>query len=116
MPSRYSVRIREEDGGFLEHLSSNIPHRLLHIDLNIRCISSLNPETTLETFDRSITGRRDVFLSEENARNIIHSMAADSGASREFIDTVIVPLCVECRLLAREPWTSSNQVWSRDTR
>ncbi|KAL4348453.1 hypothetical protein GQ457_17G023980 [Hibiscus cannabinus] len=40
---------------------------------------------------RSIAGRCDVFLSEENARNIIHSTAADSGASREFIDTVIVP-------------------------
>ncbi|KAK8521182.1 hypothetical protein V6N13_077299 [Hibiscus sabdariffa] len=91
MASRYSIKITQEDCGFSEHLGANIPHSLLHIDLGIRCISSLNQDITFEIFNRSGTGRRDVFLSEENARNIIHSMVADSGVTREFVDTVLVP-------------------------
>ncbi|KAK8480798.1 hypothetical protein V6N13_046695 [Hibiscus sabdariffa] len=91
MASRYSIKITQEDGGFPEHLGANIPHSLLHIDLGIRCISSLNPDIAFEIFNRSGTGRRDVFLSEENARNIIRSMVVDSGVTREFVDTVLVP-------------------------
>ncbi|GMJ06418.1 hypothetical protein HRI_004311000 [Hibiscus trionum] len=91
MASRYYIKIRQEDGSFLDHFGSNIPHRLLLIDLDIRCISSLNPEATFEIFNRSVAGRRDVFLSEENARNTIRSMVADSGITPEFVDTVLVP-------------------------
>ncbi|KAK8521178.1 hypothetical protein V6N12_005089 [Hibiscus sabdariffa] len=91
MGSNYSIGIRQEDGSFLMNLSSKIPHPLLRIDLQVRWVSSLNRDIILDTFNRSITGRRDVFLSEENARNIMHSLVADFGASQEFIDTVIVP-------------------------
>ncbi|KAL4348488.1 hypothetical protein GQ457_17G023970 [Hibiscus cannabinus] len=103
MYSSYSLGIQQEDDSVLMHLSSKIPHPLLHIDLQVRCVSSLNEDITLNTFNRSITGRRDVFLSEENGRNIIHSLAADSGPSQEFVDTKIVPF-IFCYVQNVECW------------
>ncbi|KAK8521172.1 hypothetical protein V6N13_077290 [Hibiscus sabdariffa] len=87
----FSLNISQDYGRFFERLRSNIPHRLLYIDIEIRYVSSLVPETTLETFNQSVSARCDVFLSEENARNIIRSLVADSGATQEFVDAVLVP-------------------------
>ncbi|KAK8480796.1 hypothetical protein V6N13_046697 [Hibiscus sabdariffa] len=91
MGSHYSIGIQQEDDSFLMPLSSKIPHPLLHIDLQVRWVSSLNRDIILDSLNRSISDRRDVFLSEGNARNIIHSLIADFGLSQKFVDTVVVP-------------------------
>ncbi|KAK8569652.1 hypothetical protein V6N13_046701 [Hibiscus sabdariffa] len=90
MASRYRITIIQEHEDRFPQLGSYFPHDLFQIDIHIdiRWISYRNDG---ETFNRSIVGRRDLFLSEENGRNIIHSTLADSSASREFIDAVIVP-------------------------
>ncbi|KAK8569653.1 hypothetical protein V6N13_046702 [Hibiscus sabdariffa] len=91
MASPYFINIRQEDASFLDQLGSMVPHRLIHIDIEIRRVSSLNLETTLETFNRSFAVRRDMFLFEENVRGIIRSLLASPVVSREFVDTVLVP-------------------------
>ncbi|GMJ06414.1 hypothetical protein HRI_004310600 [Hibiscus trionum] len=93
MAFRYSTWIEQEDGSFLEQLGSQLPHRLLHIDIEIRYVSALNPDTTLETFHRSFAGSRDadMFLSEECVRIVMRSLLADVGTPPEFVDTVLVP-------------------------
>ncbi|KAK8521180.1 hypothetical protein V6N12_005091 [Hibiscus sabdariffa] len=106
MGSSYSISIQQEDDSFLMHHSSNIPHPLLRIDLQVRWVSSLNRDIILDTFNQSITGPRDVFLSEENARNIIYSLVADFGTSQEFVDTVIVPDIF--RVLNADRWPTNR--------
>ncbi|XP_038993201.1 uncharacterized protein LOC120116879 [Hibiscus syriacus] len=91
MACRYFISIRQEHENDLEQLGFTIPHDLFHIDVEIRWIWPLDPQVTSETFNQSIVGRRDLFLSEENGRNIIRSTVADSRASPELIDAVIVP-------------------------
>ncbi|GMI99683.1 hypothetical protein HRI_003637600 [Hibiscus trionum] len=86
-----NITIRQNHESCSERPDSKIPFNLFHIDLEIRCISSLHPETTLETYNRSVAVRRDMFLSEENVRDIVHSIVADWGSTPEFVDTVIVP-------------------------
>ncbi|KAK8521174.1 hypothetical protein V6N13_077292 [Hibiscus sabdariffa] len=88
MACRYRISIIQEHEDHFPQLGSYFPHDLFQIDIDIRWISSRNDG---ETFNRSIVGRRDLFLSEENGRNIIHSTLTDSSASRELIDAVIVP-------------------------
>ncbi|KAK8521173.1 hypothetical protein V6N13_077291 [Hibiscus sabdariffa] len=74
MASPYSINMGQEDASFLDQLGSMIQHSLIHIDIEIRRVSSLNIETTLETFNQSFAGRRDMFLFEENVRGIMCSL------------------------------------------
>ncbi|XP_039046552.1 uncharacterized protein LOC120186762 [Hibiscus syriacus] len=91
MAFRYSLNISHEYKSCPQPVRSmNLP-RLLHLEIQMRYASSLYPEITLQTFNRTTIGYHDLFLSEENARNAIQSMIAESGATPEFIDTVLFP-------------------------
>ncbi|GMI99684.1 hypothetical protein HRI_003637700 [Hibiscus trionum] len=91
MASRYDITIWQDDESSLEQPDSDLPFNLFHIDLQIYCVSSLHPETTLETVNLSVAVRRDMFLSEENVRSVVRAMVADWGVTPEFVDTAIVP-------------------------
>ncbi|GMJ06415.1 hypothetical protein HRI_004310700 [Hibiscus trionum] len=91
MACHYRIRGMQEHEDPFAQLGSDFPHDLFNIDVEIRWVSSLHNGATIETFERSVVGRRDLFLFEENGRNIIHSLVAGSNAPPELIDAVIVP-------------------------
>ncbi|XVE55334.1 hypothetical protein DITRI_Ditri03aG0150400 [Diplodiscus trichospermus] len=81
----YCIRIRQENDNSLEQRYSSFPYDLFNIEL------SLNFETTLETFHRSVICARDSFLCREHGPIIIHSMFAETGLPLEFLESIIVP-------------------------
>ncbi|XWS23731.1 hypothetical protein CRYUN_Cryun28dG0040400 [Craigia yunnanensis] len=91
MASNYCIKIRQENDNRLEQLFCWIPYDLFNIELEFRYVSPLNLETILETFHQSVIYPRDMFLSEEYGPNIVLSMFANTGASPEFLQTVIIP-------------------------
>ncbi|KAG4115995.1 hypothetical protein ERO13_D12G142200v2 [Gossypium hirsutum] len=91
MAFRFCIKIMQGQENHLEPLDFEISHHFFHINVEFRYISSHDPQITLETRNRSILCRRDLFFSEQNGRNILIAMVADFGASQDFIDTVLVP-------------------------
>ncbi|XVE55331.1 hypothetical protein DITRI_Ditri03aG0150100 [Diplodiscus trichospermus] len=92
MASDYCIKIRQENvDNRLEQLISWIPYDLFNIELKLRYVSPINLETTLDTFHRSLVYPRDIFLSEEYGPNILLFMFSNTGASPEFLQTVVIP-------------------------
>ncbi|XP_022765907.1 uncharacterized protein LOC111310766 [Durio zibethinus] len=91
MASIDTIEIGQEIDNRLEQHCSYIPCDLFNLELRFRYVSSLNLETTLETFNQSLMYRRGMLLSEEYGPNMVLSMFAITGASLQFIQTVIVP-------------------------
>ncbi|XP_022766339.1 E3 ubiquitin ligase BIG BROTHER-related-like [Durio zibethinus] len=91
MASIDTIEIGQEIDNRLEQHCSYIPCDLFNLELRFRYVSSLNLETTLETFNQSLMYRRDMLLSEEYGPNMVLSMFASTGASLQVIQTVIVP-------------------------
>ncbi|KAK8521175.1 hypothetical protein V6N13_077293 [Hibiscus sabdariffa] len=107
MYCRYCITVIQEQEDHFPQLGSDFPHDLFSIDFEIRWISSLNHEATL---NRSIVGRRDLFLSEENGRNIIHSSVADLSVSPELIDAIVPDILSFAREVNSLPMNLGRQV------
>ncbi|KAE8727386.1 hypothetical protein F3Y22_tig00005465pilonHSYRG00151 [Hibiscus syriacus] len=85
------ININHEYVSCPQHVRSTNPPRLLHLDIQMRYAPSLYPYITLQTFNCTAIGHHDMFLTTEITRDTIQSMIAESGATPEFIDTVLVP-------------------------
>ncbi|KAK8569651.1 hypothetical protein V6N13_046700 [Hibiscus sabdariffa] len=107
MDCRYRISVAQEPEHHFPQLGSDFPHDLFSIDVEIRWISSLNHEAT---FNRSIVGRRDLFLSQEIGRNVIRSSVADSSASPELIDAIVPDILSYARDVNSLPMNLGRQV------
>ncbi|TYH73032.1 hypothetical protein ES332_D05G299200v1 [Gossypium tomentosum] len=83
----YKVNIRQENEPDLEEIDDNV----FNIDIEFRYVPSLNSEITVDTFEQSLVFDRDMFLSEQNHRDITDCIVPHSRVSREFIEFAVVP-------------------------
>ncbi|XP_022751160.1 uncharacterized protein LOC111299903 [Durio zibethinus] len=99
MASVYFANIRQENDNGLDQLSE-VEHDVFYVVFEYCYVSSLDPETILETFNSSFTCRRDIFLSEEFGPNtLLYMFASTIDPTDQFLQTVIVP---DILFIARE--------------
>ncbi|MBA0746044.1 hypothetical protein Gogos_008592 [Gossypium gossypioides] len=90
--SIYCIKLREVTNNLeVQQHCSHIPHDFFNIVVRIRFVSSLNGETTLGSFNKSVTYRRDTILSGKDGPNILLSLLERIGAPLDYIRTLIVP-------------------------
>ncbi|MBA0691941.1 hypothetical protein Goari_009542 [Gossypium aridum] len=90
--SIYCIKLKEVTNNLeVQQHCSHIPHDFFNIVVRIRFVSSLNRETMLGSFNKSVTYRRDTILSGKDGPNILLSLLERMGAPLDYIRTLIVP-------------------------
>nr|KJB59286.1 hypothetical protein B456_009G247300 [Gossypium raimondii] len=114
--SIYCIKLREVTNNLeVQQHCSHIPHDFFNIVVRIRFVSSLNRETTLGSFNKSVTFRRDTILSSKDGPNILLSLLERMGAPLDYIRTLIVPSILSyARQIHSNPINSTRKLISFD--
>ncbi|MBA0720931.1 hypothetical protein Golax_008526 [Gossypium laxum] len=114
--SIYCIKLREVTNNLeVQQHCSHIPHDFFNIVVRIRFVSSLNRETTLGSFNKSVTYRRDTILSGKDGPNILLSLLERMGAPLDYIRTLIVPSILSyARQIHSNPINSTRKLISFD--
>ncbi|KAB2030658.1 hypothetical protein ES319_D05G248400v1 [Gossypium barbadense] len=114
--SIYCIKLREVTNNLeVQQHCSHIPHDFFNIVVRIRFVSSLNRETRLGSFNKSVTYRRDTILSGKDSPNILLSLLERMGAPLDYIRTLIVPSILSyARQIHSNPINSTRKLISFD--
>ncbi|KAK8298396.1 hypothetical protein V6Z11_D05G251200 [Gossypium hirsutum] len=114
--SIYRIKLREVTNNLeVQQHCSHIPHDFFNIVVRIRFVSSLNRETRLGSFNKSVTYRRDTILSGKDGPNILLSLLERMGAPLDYIRTLIVPSILSyARQIHSNPINSTRKLISFD--
>ncbi|MBA0866709.1 hypothetical protein Goshw_023625, partial [Gossypium schwendimanii] len=114
--SIYCIKLREVTNNLeVQQHCSHIPLDFFNIVVRIRFVSSLNRETTLGSFNKSVTYRRDTILSGKDGPNILLSLLERMGAPLDYIRTLIVPSILSyARQIHSNPINSTRKLISFD--